>query len=86
MIAAIDQVKSNVTEVEGLKFWADHVQRILKTSEPVDMAIYDVTGQRIRVSRNVQEVDVQDLRSGVYIMKAFGLKSRKVVGAKFVLQ
>jgi hypothetical protein len=50
------------------------------------MAIYDVTGQRIRVTRNVQEVDVQDLRSGVYIMKAFGLKSRKVVGAKFVLQ
>ena len=86
VIAAISDVKKNVTEVEGLKFWADHVQRVVKTSEPVDMAIYDVTGQRIRVSRNVQEVDVQDLRSGVYIMKAFGLKSRKVVGAKFVLQ
>ena len=85
-IAAISTVGQNVTEVSGLKFWADHVQRVLKTSEPVDMAIYNVTGQRIRVERNVQEVLVEDLQPGVYIMKAYGLQSRKLVGTKFVLQ
>ena len=85
-VAAISTMDKNVTEVEGLRFWADHVQRILRTSEPVDMAIYNVNGKRIRVERNVQEVLVQDLQPGVYLVKAFGLKSRRPVGTKFILQ
>lgn len=85
-VAAITAVEDNLTEVNGLKFWADHVQRVLKTSERVDMAIYDITGKRLRVERNVQEVDVQDLKPGAYIMKAYGLESKKIVGTKFIMQ
>ena len=86
VIAAISEVNKNITEVKGLTFIADHVQRILKTSEPVDLAIYDITGRRLRVERNVSEVDVEDLRAGVYIMKAYGLKSRQEIGTKFIIQ
>ncbi len=85
-VAAITAVEDQVTEVEGLKFWADHVQRVLRTSERVDMALYDVMGRRLRVVRNVTEVDVHDLQSGTYIMRAFGHESNKVVGAKFILE
>ncbi len=85
-IAAISTVGDNLTEIEGLKFWADHVQRVLKTNEPVDMALYNTSGQRIRVERNVEEVLVDDLQPGVYIIKAFGLKSRKEIGTRFILQ
>ena len=85
-VAAITAVEDQVTEIDGLKFWADHVQRVLKTSERVDMALYDVMGRRLRVVRNVTEVDVHDLQPGAYIMKAYGHESQEVVGAKFILE
>ena len=85
-VAAITSIDDQVTEVEGLKFWADHVQRVLRTNERVDMALYDVMGRRLRVIRNVTEVDVHDLQPGAYIMKAYGLESQKAVGAKFILE
>ncbi|MEO0330566.1 MAG: alkaline phosphatase PhoX, partial [Bacteroidota bacterium] len=85
-VAAITSIDDQVTEVEGLKFWADHVQRVLRTNERVDMALYDIMGRRLRVIRNVTEVDVHDLQPGAYIMKAYGLESQKAVGAKFILE
>jgi secreted PhoX family phosphatase len=85
-VAAITSIGDQVTEVEGLKFWADNVQRVIRISERSDMALYDVMGRRLRVARNITEMDVHDLQPGAYIMKAYSHETNTSVGAKLILE
>jgi hypothetical protein len=43
--------------------------RFLNFNKMTDVAIYDNNGQRIRVYRETQSIDVSDLKSGVYYLK-----------------
>jgi hypothetical protein len=43
--------------------------RVLFLNQVTDIAIYDVRGQRVKVMRNTNEVDVSDLAAGMYFVQ-----------------
>lgn len=62
-------IENEVKLTEKLKMWMNPIARELNFSEAVDIAIYDVTGKRLKVSRNSAIVDVQDLSKGIYFVR-----------------
>ncbi len=85
-VAAITSIDDQVTQVGGLKFWADNLQRVIRISERSDVALYDVMGRRLRVARNITEMDVHDLQPGAYIMRAYGLETQSLEANKLVIE
>lgn len=57
-------VKSNTFSV-----YPNPTARELHISQPMDIAIYDVNGSRIKVMRNAQTVDVSDMAAGIYFIR-----------------
>lgn len=67
--------KSNVFNV-----YPNPVNRELSLNKIADVAIYNMNGQRIKVLRDVEKVDVSDLASGAYIiMNSEGDKMKFIV-------
>ncbi|OSZ79382.1 hypothetical protein CAP35_14310 [Chitinophagaceae bacterium IBVUCB1] len=59
-------------EVKSKNFtiYPNPVSRELHISQPMDVAIYNMNGQRLKVLRNVQKVDVSDMAAGVYFIRS----------------
>ncbi len=53
----------------GFSIYPNPTTRSIHVREPMDLAIYNVAGQRIRVHRNVMEVDVSNLPAGSYFVQ-----------------
>lgn len=60
------------TEVKTKSFtiYPNPVARELHISEPIDVAIYNINGQRLKVLRNTQKVDVTDMTPGTYFIRS----------------
>lgn len=59
--------KANEESTFGI--YPNPTSRELNLSKPQDVAIYDVTGKRIRVVRDATTVDVSDLTPGIYFLQ-----------------
>ncbi|WP_299361902.1 alkaline phosphatase PhoX [Winogradskyella sp.] len=54
-------------------------ERIIYLSETTDLALYDITGKRIGVYRNVSSIDITGLQTGTYLLKTKDGHTRKVI-------
>ncbi|MDX5326452.1 MAG: DUF839 domain-containing protein [Bacteroidota bacterium] len=53
----------------GFEIFPNPASRMLYFNETTDVAIYDVNGKRMKVYREVDQVDISDLSAGVYFVK-----------------
>lgn len=68
-VSAIDEIEEvTLDEQLSLKVWPNPVARELKFSKTLDAAIYNQSGQRIKVFRGQQSIDVSDLTPGFYFL------------------
>ena len=51
-----------------MKVWPNPVARELKFNKVLDAAIYNQSGQRIKVFRGQESIDVSDLTPGFYFL------------------
>jgi secreted PhoX family phosphatase len=60
------------TEVKTKSFtiYPNPVSRELHISQPMDVAIYNMNGQRLKVYRNTTKVDVSDIAAGTYFIRS----------------
>jgi len=66
-------------QAEAFSIYPNPVSRTVFFDEITDVALYDMTGKRIKVKRNTKSINVSDLTAGTYvIMNKEGL-SRKLV-------
>ncbi len=72
-------IENEVKVTEKLTMWPNPVARELNFSEPVDIAIYDANGKRLKVSRNSATVDVQDLSKGIYFVRTVAGETLKLL-------
>lgn len=55
------------------------VSRVLNLSTEMDVALYNLQGQRLMVYRNVKTIDVSDLTPGTYIIKTNKGETKKLI-------
>ena len=68
-VSAIEDIEEVVLdEKTALKVWPNPVAKELKFSRVLDAAIYNQSGQRIKVFRGQQSIDVSDLTPGFYFL------------------
>ncbi|MCB0578637.1 MAG: DUF839 domain-containing protein, partial [Phaeodactylibacter sp.] len=66
-------------DAETLQIYPNPATRNVFFSEAVDLAIYNVEGQRLKVFRNVTQVDVSGLPAGTYFLQTGDGATRKLV-------
>jgi hypothetical protein len=54
-------------------------ERIVYLSESKDVALYDITGKRIAVYRNVKSIDISGLHIGTYLLKTTDGITKKLI-------
>jgi hypothetical protein len=62
-----------------LKLYPNPTRRVVFMNKTVDAAIYDLSGKRIRVVRNTNELDVADLAAGTYFVQTADGEVKKLV-------
>ncbi len=65
--------------LETLKVYPNPATRIVYLSETIDFAIYSATGQRVKVVRSKNNVDVSDLDPGIYYILTSDNTSYKLI-------
>ncbi len=58
------------SEADGFSIFPNPVAQELEFNKVIDAAIYDAQGKRLKVARGVKSLNVADLPSAVYIIKA----------------
>lgn len=67
-------------ETEGsLKVYPNPANRLVSFSKNLDIALYNATGKRVAVYRNVNTIDVSKLKTGIYFIKTLNNKTTKLV-------
>ncbi len=61
---------SGVDEAVGLEIYPNPTLQTVFLNRRQDVALYNQTGQRLRVFRNVTQIDVSDLPSGAYYLRS----------------
>lgn len=64
---------------EGFSIYPNPAFRELRFNTTTDIALYDVTGKRILVKRNVNSINVEHLEPGNYFIQNAGGETRKLV-------
>jgi len=81
-VSAINDVKRLEEEAlnsEGFQVYPNPVERTVFFNKTVDLAIYNNQGARVKVFRNVNEIEVDDLDAGIYLIKNNFGEVRKLV-------
>lgn len=52
-----------------LQMFPNPASRIVYLSEVTDLAIYDITGKRVAVHRQVDQIDIEQFEAGTYLIK-----------------
>lgn len=83
-ITGFDQMPtSNLSAPEfngdDFQVFPNPTSRMLYLSENVDAALYNMTGKRIKVYRNVNQIDVAEFASGTYFLQLDNGMTKKVV-------
>ena len=72
--------EQTIAENAGFQIWPNPAARELHFNQRTDVAIYNANGQRMKVVRNAQYVNVSDLTPGVYFVRnAKGETQRLIV-------
>lgn len=64
---------------DGFKVWPNPASREIELNKISDVAIYDVTGKRIRVERQVKFINVSNLDRGTYFLRNAEGETKKLV-------
>lgn len=64
---------------EGLLIYPNPTTRMVHFNKVIDAAIYDASGRRVRVERNVNQVDVSDLTAGMYFIQTADGEIKKLI-------
>jgi len=64
---------------KGFEVWPNPVNRELKMNKTTDAAIYDVNGNRVKVVRNSNVINMTDLQSGTYFVRTADGDTQKVI-------
>jgi secreted PhoX family phosphatase len=72
-ISNFDGLATSIQDVKNpaaaFTVYPNPASREITLNKVSDIAIYDVAGKRIRVAREVQQLDISDLNSGVYFIR-----------------
>lgn len=76
-ITGFDKIDNVTTDLDQefdqdqneFKIFPNPVSRTLYFESPIDAAIYNINGQRVRVARNATSIDVTSIPAGVYVIK-----------------
>lgn len=60
----------DIPESEGFTIYPNPTTRLVYFNSTIDAALYNAAGQRIRVYRNVNQIDVSDLPAGAYFIQS----------------
>lgn len=66
-------------ESEGLELFPNPATRTVYFNRATDLAIYNAQGQRLKVFRNVTQVDVSGLPAGAYFLQSADGETKKLV-------
>lgn len=64
---------------QGFEIYPNPATRTLYMSQRLDVALYDTNGKRIRVYRDVEEIDISGLTAGVYYIQDEAGNTQKLV-------
>lgn len=66
-------------EGDDFKMFPNPVSRELRFERPMDVALYNIQGQRINVFRNTDRIDVSQMVPGVYFVRNMEGKTKKLI-------
>jgi hypothetical protein len=71
----------DLSEVKATEFviYPNPTERIVYLSRTTDVAIYDISGKRVRVYRNVNSIDISGLTAGTYLLKTIEGDTKKLL-------
>jgi secreted PhoX family phosphatase len=83
-IHGFDQAPSSLfgkvdLEEEGFDVFPNPATREVRLNKVTDVAVYDMTGKRIKVYRDVNKIDVMDYAPGAYFLKNAEGESKKLI-------
>ncbi|TRX60713.1 DUF839 domain-containing protein [Fulvivirga sp. M361] len=78
-ITSLDELEKPALESLDFQVWPNPVSRVLNFNKVTDAALYNNSGQRIKVFRGLKSVDVSDLMPGVYFLKTLQGEGRKLI-------
>jgi len=83
-ISGFDKLVSGIKELDppaskGIKVYPNPASRELRFDEAMDVALYNSEGNRVRVVRNTNMIDISDLSAGVYFLMDSKGETQKVV-------
>lgn len=64
---------------EGLQVFPNPTSRMLYLSETADAALYNMEGKRVKVYRNVNQIDVVEFTAGTYFLQLENGDTKKVI-------
>jgi secreted PhoX family phosphatase len=62
-------IKNAEKQESGFSIFPNPAARQIQLSEAMDIAIYNASGQRVKVARNAEIIDISDLNSGIYFVR-----------------
>ncbi len=86
VVSAITGLDELEVEINSLKWGPNPVSREINFNKIVDVAIYNINGQRMKVFRGLETVDVSDLKPGLYFMKTVDIETLKESSAKLIIE
>lgn len=54
---------------EGFSIYPNPASDVLNFNKTTDVSIYNISGQQVRIERNVNQINVSDLNSGIYFLQ-----------------
>ena len=56
-------------DTQGFVIYPNPTERIVYFNKVTDIALYDISGKRVAVYRNVKSIDISGLQTGTYLLK-----------------
>lgn len=69
----------NDMEEEGFLIYPNPTERIVYFNQEKDVALYDITGQRVAVYRGVRSIDIAGLATGTYLLRTEDGEAKKLI-------
>jgi hypothetical protein len=68
-----------VFDEDGFSIYPNPTERIVYFNKTTDVALYDITGKRIKVYRNVNSIDITGMTTGTYLLKTREGEAKKLL-------
>lgn len=74
-----EEIQEERLEDNGFNIHPNPASRTVQFDERMDVAIYSVTGSRLKVYRNVSSIDVSGFQAGTYFLRSLDNKTAKLI-------